>query len=476
MKKITMLVLVFVVALSFARQSPQPLFKGLNGNNNGFTRNGTWSAQSTKFPADTWGIKYIDVVDKDVVWATPYDGSGGNVKSQLFTRTTNGGTNWNVGIINDAEGLVPAMICGVTGDKAYVPMYRDSGNKPQGIYYTEDGGANWTRQESAAFSSSASFPNVVHFFNENDGYCQGDPVDGYFEIYTTTDGGTTWTRVPQENIPAPLTGEWGVLGYADVSGDNVWFGTQKGRVYSSTDKGLTWQVGATSFTSYTDVVFSDAKNGLAMLKDTEKANNGALAKTTDGGLTWTDMTPVGSVFTNDIAYVPGTISTFVSTGAKLDSDDLGGSYSFDGGQTWEVWGDNMENVQMLATDWASSKKGWAGSFTWEGEGGMWVYNGDLVGIEENDALVIPSAVSLEQNYPNPFNPSTTISFSLKCASDVSLSVYDAAGREVANLVNSKMTKGDHKVDFNASHLSAGVYHYSIKANGISLTKKMMLVK
>ncbi len=56
----------------------------------------------------------------------------------------------------------------------------------------------------------------------------GDPIGGYFEIYTTVDGGVTWTRVPQADIPIPYRGEWGVVGYYDVIGDTIWFGTNVG--------------------------------------------------------------------------------------------------------------------------------------------------------------------------------------------------------------------------------------------------------
>ncbi|MBW7869357.1 MAG: T9SS type A sorting domain-containing protein, partial [Brumimicrobium sp.] len=71
--------------------------------------------------------------------------------------------------------------------------------------------------------------------------------------------------------------------------------------------------------------------------------------------------------------------------------------------------------------------------------------------------------SINQNYPNPFNPSTKISYSIKEEGLVTLKVYDVLGKEVATLVNENKAVGNYEVDFNASHLSSGIYYYKIIA-------------
>jgi hypothetical protein len=84
--------------------------------------------------------------------------------------------------------------------------------------------------------------------------------------------------------------------------------------------------------------------------------------------------------------------------------------------------------------------------------------------------------NLYQNYPNPFNPETNIKFDISKSDFVSLKVYDMQGREVANLVNEKMSTGSYSVKFNASNLSSGVYYYSLRTSGSVITNKMLLVK
>lgn len=96
----------------------------------------------------------------------------------------------------------------------------------------------------------------------------------------------------------------------------------------------------------------------------------------------------------------------------------------------------------------------------------------------NEGLVdVPKEFGLSQNYPNPFNPSTTISFALPKASDVSIDVFNILGRKVASLVNQRKTAGNHTVQFRASNLSSGVYFYTLRIGGRVLkSQRMLLIK
>ncbi|MFC1898576.1 carboxypeptidase regulatory-like domain-containing protein, partial [Candidatus Cloacimonadota bacterium] len=337
-----------------------------------------WDEQNSNFPNASTGINFMCAVDENIVWAAGYDGGGTSTPYQIVTHTTNGGSSWTATQINTAPtNGDAAMIYAISDMKAWVPIHTGS---PQGIYYTEDGGATWIRQETADYNLTGSFPNVVHFFNENDGFAQGDPVGGYYELYTTSDGGTNWTRVPQADIPAPLAGEWGIVGYYDAVGDNIWWGTQKGRVFYSNDKGLTWEVSQTPLgaSTYTDVRFKDDLNGIA--QDKNAASTGTICETSDGGITWLAVTHSGNCFTNDYEYVQGTENTYVSTGAATGFS--GASYSYDGGHNWFDF-EESGGVQFLATSWINSTTGWAGCFndqTNPGLSGVYKYTGDLIPI------------------------------------------------------------------------------------------------
>ncbi|MEI6060840.1 MAG: C10 family peptidase, partial [Bacteroidota bacterium] len=227
-------------------------------------RNSYWVSQASAFPVVSRGVGYLHVVDSLVAWGTAYDGANTSNCIQEFTRTSNGGQTWIPGTIPACAGLVPSMIFALNADTAYCPMYKLTGSNPQGIYVSFDGGIGWSRQQSASFSNSASFPNVVHFFNRNEGFCMGDPANGEFEIYTSMDGGNNWIPVAADSIPDPIPDEYGVTGYYSAKGEYAWFGTSKGRVYRTRDKGHNWEVSTTTLGGkFVDVEFADSLHGLA---------------------------------------------------------------------------------------------------------------------------------------------------------------------------------------------------------------------
>jgi hypothetical protein len=88
----------------------------------------------------------------------------------------------------------------------------------------------------------------------------------------------------------------------------------------------------------------------------------------------------------------------------------------------------------------------------------------------------PTSFALFDNYPNPFNPSTTIRYGLPRGSKVTLIVYNALGQEVATLVNEAQEAGYHEVRFDASGLASGAYFYRLQAAGLTLTKKLLLLR
>ena len=109
--------------------------------------------------------------------------------------------------------------------------------------------------------------------------------------------------------------------------------------------------------------------------------------------------------------------------------------------------------------------------------------GEIASPADGGLAMTPTKFRLAQNYPNPFNPVTTIGYEIASSSSLTgllamtrLVVYDLLGREVAVLVNEVRVPGKYEVQFNASQLPSGVYMYRLQAGGISLAKKLILLK
>jgi hypothetical protein len=96
--------------------------------------------------------------------------------------------------------------------------------------------------------------------------------------------------------------------------------------------------------------------------------------------------------------------------------------------------------------------------------------------------ITPKIYWLEQNYPNPFNPSTTISFNLPYDSYVKLTIYNALGKMVREVINGFEADGRYKIDVRAEDLASGIYYYTLQANSTEgpesfrSTNKMILLK
>ena len=92
------------------------------------------------------------------------------------------------------------------------------------------------------------------------------------------------------------------------------------------------------------------------------------------------------------------------------------------------------------------------------------------------------------NYPNPFKISgssrgigTTISYTLRKSSYVSIDIYNILGQKVKTLVNKNVTAGKHLINWNGkdnsnNNVSSGIYFYKMTTNNYQKTSKMLIVK
>lgn len=95
--------------------------------------------------------------------------------------------------------------------------------------------------------------------------------------------------------------------------------------------------------------------------------------------------------------------------------------------------------------------------------------------------LLPPAIVLNPVYPNPFNPSTTISFSVAARSHVRVTVIDATGQRIAELVDDVLPAGDHRLIWDGrgnggARVARGVYFCRVEADRTTRETKMIMLK
>ena len=113
-----------------------------------------------------------------------------------------------------------------------------------------------------------------------------------------------------------------------------------------------------------------------------------------------------------------------------------------------------------------------------------VHQGDVLNYESDGFVVldvvaetaIPDAFYLSQNYPNPFNAVTNISYGLPKPAKLSIRVHDLAGRLIATLADGEITAGYHKITWNASLATSGIYFVKFETKTTTHSIKILLVR
>lgn len=248
-------------------------------------------------------------------------------------------------------------------------------------------------------------------------------------------------------------------------GDGV-TGSGSAKFWKSTNAGMNWTLINTVTGSEIPMIGNTAQDLNLVYHSTW--SSGGFWKSTNMGSNFSNIPESGSLWSTDIAkdephsvahvpYSGGTCRLSTDGGATFSSSSIGSSTA--AGLLYydkaTLFAQQSGGVYRMTANYTVSP---------------------VVNVKGNSGE-IPSSFALSQNYPNPFNPSTSIKFDVSYLSFITLKVYDITGREVKTIISDIMNPGKYNVTFDASELPSGIYLYSLRADGITIsTKKMILIK
>lgn len=385
----------------------------------------------------------ISAVDDNIVYV-----GGHNIH-----KTLNGGLNWiDCGRNGVESGFNTLNIYAIDQQNVLIAGYKSVPFQQCHAYKTSDGGASWTM----VFYQSGGWINGIGMKDANNGIMVGDPIGGIWNILVTTNAGVNWTAGGTTNA---LPGEEGMINSFYSRGNSVWFGTiQTSSIYHSSNFGSTWsrQILPSSAGTYC-INFSDPMIGIT-------GGPGNINYTTNSGTNWIAMPWASGGF--------APFGVFGNTSFWLVCKREGQVFKTSNlGLNWVL--EFVPSDGSLREHTTASRTGFR---IWDINHNSKIRRRDGPLNVQHVNLNVPKKFNLEQNYPNPFNPQTNIMFAIVKETNARLSVYDAAGKLAAELVNGMLQAGSYEYKFNGSELPSGVYFYKLDTEDFSEVKKMVLIK
>ncbi|MDP4237261.1 MAG: YCF48-related protein [Bacteroidota bacterium] len=384
-----------------------------------------WAQQNSGLSSELLGVSFSS---KDTGWIA--------TGSLSILLTTNGGKNWTQSIISRGS-------CHIAALNGQTAVYAACSG--ENLLFTDDGGANWTPSKiDSAYNIEIvdiSFPT---------------PLIGYmlcdnFSILRTEDAGQNWKTYRLGFGPLDFP-EFHAINYLDSTNGMI---AGSGTILRMFGTGYVMQRDTTVFRGINLFGCELVKQNIEYVVGEEIIPDSAtypavIVRSTDGGHTWKKTYPNG----NSTAEFSG-----ISFPDSLHGTVVGNAgliyHTANGGETWTKQESGV-TTDLNAVNFVDSLTGTA-----VGSDGVILHtiNGGYswVNPTQRDSLII-------QTYPNPATQAINFQYSLPLPQNVSLSLYDIAGRSVAIVLNdSFQSQGDHVLPLNLTSFPNGTYYYRFES-------------
>ncbi len=98
-------------------------------------------------------------------------------------------------------------------------------------------------------------------------------------------------------------------------------------------------------------------------------------------------------------------------------------------------------------------------------------------VNESEAAALPLKFAITSTYPNPFNPSLNVEVALPQTGELTVTVFNVLGEEVATLATNRFEAGYHVLTWDATRQASGVYFVRASTpNRAVAMQKVVLIK
>jgi hypothetical protein len=244
--------------------------------------------------------------------------------------------------------------------------------------------------------------------------------------------------------PPPGGGDGSLANY----GAGIFLSTNNGTNWTAANSGLPADAWVHSFAMSGNTIFA----GITILETYNTGTGGGIFSSADNGSNWNaaDSGLPMDLLVSSLAVSGNTIFAGTDSGVFLSTNN---------GTSWKA-----ANSGLPIGPWVSSLAV-SGSNLFAGTTGDGVWRRPLS--EMIEVIYNPQRVVLDQSNfkalaPSLTNPEATIEFSLPHSGQVSVTIYNLSGHEIASLVNKNLSQGSHSISWNIRNLATGCYMIRLK--------------
>ena len=312
-----------------------------------------------------------------------------------------------------------------------------------GLKKSYTGGGSWDNIKPVSYQGAWNTPYEMHDINNN------LIVIGYDEVYRSTTGGASW-----DSISYNASGGQAIRTIALApSNEDYIYAASYSKIKVTKDAGLNWTYIKPGLPNYniTDVAVSTNNADRAWVTFSDYNNIHKVYETTDGGTNWINISG------NNLPGLP--VNCIVYQGGTNDDlyigTDIGVYYKDNTMSEWAPFNQGLPNVIVTELE-IHYAEGTISAATY----GRGVWESPLntlpsVGVDEISELNFDV-------YPNPASDDIYIQANI---SKINVSIFSLDGKNIIETQSKKI---------NVSKMAKGYYILSIKSNGFTKYKKLII--